>query len=197
MSEEMTVREAAVAGQFYAGTRESLIKQIESCYEHPLGPGAVPSPLETPLKRPCGFVVPHAGYVYSGPVAAHAYAAMHNANQLAVVGRLDDAAAQIANGTEQARRERNAMALDIWTNIDAWVHLAAGRLSAARAATESLPPPQPTGATELNMLRMVILAEVAARTDDRNLLQQMANDVFVLATQALQFLELLVGVCKA
>ncbi len=76
MSEEKTVREAAVAGQFYAGTRESLIEQIESCYEHPLGPGAVPSPLETPLKHPCGFVVPHAGYVYSGHVAAHAYAAM-------------------------------------------------------------------------------------------------------------------------
>jgi DNA-binding CsgD family transcriptional regulator len=107
---------------------------------------------------------------------AHAYAAMHYANQLAVVGRLDDAAAQIANGTEHARRERNAMALDIWANIDAWVHLAAGRLSAARAAAESLPPPQPTGATELNMLRMVILAEVAVHTDDRNLLQQMAND---------------------
>jgi DNA-binding CsgD family transcriptional regulator len=107
---------------------------------------------------------------------AHAYAAMHYANQLAVVGRLDDAAAQIANGTEHARRERNAMALDIWANIDAWVHLAAGRLSAARAAAESLPPPQPTGATELNMLRMVILAEVAVHTDNRNLLQQMAND---------------------
>src|SRR6201982_521270 len=56
------------------------------------------------------------------------------------------------------------------------VHLAAGRLSAARAATESLPPPQRTGATELDVLRMVVLAEVAVRTDDRNLLQQMVND---------------------
>ena len=107
---------------------------------------------------------------------AHGYAAMHNANQLAVVGRLDDAAAQIANGTEQARRESNAMALDIWANIDAWVHLAAGRLSAARTAAESLPRPQRPGATDLDMIRMVILAEVAVHTDDRNLLQQMAND---------------------
>ncbi|WP_424080123.1 ATP-binding protein [Mycobacterium sp.] len=107
---------------------------------------------------------------------AHAYAAMHNANQLAVVGRLDDAAAQIANGTEHARRERNAMALDIWANIDAWVHLAAGRLSAARAAVESLRPPERPGATDLDMIRMALLAEVAVHTDDRNLLQQMEID---------------------
>ena len=68
------------------------------------------------------------------------------------------------------------MALDIWATVDGIVHLAAGRLSAARAAIESLPPPPRTGATELDMIRMVILAEVAARTDDRNLLQQMVND---------------------
>ena len=39
---------------------------------------------------------------------------IHYANLLAVVGRLDDAAAQVADGTEQARREGNAMALEIW-----------------------------------------------------------------------------------
>jgi DNA-binding CsgD family transcriptional regulator len=68
------------------------------------------------------------------------------------------------------------MALDVWAIFGGSVQLAAGRLSAARAAVESLPPPQPTGATELDMIRMVTLAEVAARTDDRNLLQQMVND---------------------
>jgi DNA-binding CsgD family transcriptional regulator len=108
--------------------------------------------------------------------AAHDLAANHYAILLAVVGRLDDAAAQIADGTEQARRERNAMALDMWATIDGVVHLTAGRLSAARAATESLPRPERTGATEPDMIRIVILAEVAARTDDRNLLQQMVND---------------------
>jgi DNA-binding CsgD family transcriptional regulator len=89
---------------------------------------------------------------------------------------LDDAAAQVADGTQQARRERNVMALDTWATIDGMVHLAAGRLSAARAATESLPGPERTGVTPLDMIRMVILAEVAMRTDDRNLLQQMVND---------------------
>jgi DNA-binding CsgD family transcriptional regulator len=105
------------------------------------------------------------------------WAAIHCAHLLAVVGRLADAAAQVADGKEQARREGNAMALAMWAPVDGVVHLAAGRVSAARAAIESLPPPQRTGVTELDMIRMVILAEVAARTDDRNLLQQMVNDV--------------------
>jgi DNA-binding CsgD family transcriptional regulator len=68
------------------------------------------------------------------------------------------------------------MALDIWATLDGVVHLTAGRLSAARAAAESLPRPARTGATETDILRMVVLAEVAARTDDRDLLQQMVND---------------------
>jgi DNA-binding CsgD family transcriptional regulator len=112
----------------------------------------------------------------SGVTAAHDLAAIHYAYLLAVVGRLDDAAAQVAEGTQQARREGNAMALDIWATWDGVVHLIAGRLSAARAAAESLPRPQRTAVTELDMIRTVILAEVAARTDDRTLLQQMVND---------------------
>src|SRR6185312_6220909 len=112
----------------------------------------------------------------SGVTAAHDLAANHYAILLAVVGRLDDAADRVADETEQARRKGNAMALDMWATIDGVVHLTAGRLSAARAATESLPPPQATGVTEPDMIRIVILAEVAARTDDRNLLQQMVND---------------------
>jgi DNA-binding CsgD family transcriptional regulator len=112
----------------------------------------------------------------SGVTAAHDLAALNYPFLLAVVGRLDDAAAQVADGIEQARREGNAMALAIWATIDGVVHLSAGRLSAARAAAESVPPPQRAGVTELDMLRMVILAEVAARTDDRMLLQQMVND---------------------
>jgi DNA-binding CsgD family transcriptional regulator len=55
--------------------------------------------------------------------------------------------------------------------MDGIVHLTAGRLSAAR-----LPAPHRTIMTELDMIRMVILTEVAARTDDRTLLQQMVND---------------------
>jgi DNA-binding CsgD family transcriptional regulator len=112
----------------------------------------------------------------SGVTAAHDLAAIHYALMLAVVGRLDEAAARVADGTEQARREGNAAALATWAMFDGMVHFTAGRLCAARAAVESLPPPQPTAVTESDMIRMVILAEVAARTDDRSLLQQMVND---------------------
>jgi DNA-binding CsgD family transcriptional regulator len=108
--------------------------------------------------------------------AAHDLATIHYAGMLAAVGRLDDAAARVADGIERARRERNAMALDIWATNDGVVHLAAGRLAAARAATESLPRPRRTGVTVPDMIRMLVLAEVAVRTDDRNLLQQMVND---------------------
>jgi DNA-binding CsgD family transcriptional regulator len=112
----------------------------------------------------------------SDPTAASHLAVMHYPLLLGVVGRSDDAAAQIAEGTAQARREGNAMALDLWATIHGIVLLTAGRLSAARAAAESVPTPARTGAGELNMMRMVILADVAARTDDRNLLQQMVNE---------------------
>ena len=112
----------------------------------------------------------------SDATAAHDLAALYYAMLLAVVGRLDDAAARVADGTEQARREGNAMALDMWAPVDGVVHLAAGRLSAARAVTESLARPERAGVSEQDMVRMVVLAEVAARTDDRNLLQQMVND---------------------
>ena len=111
----------------------------------------------------------------SDATAAHDFAAIQYASLLAVVGRMDDAAARVADGTEQARRAGNVMALAIWATFDGVVHLTAGRLSAARAAAESLPAPQRTGVTELDMVRMVILAEVAVRTDDRNLLQRIVN----------------------
>src|SRR6201998_4263341 len=112
----------------------------------------------------------------SDATAAHDLAAIHYPMLLAVVGRLDDAAAQVADHIEQARREANMMGLAIWAALDGFVHLAAGRLSAARAAAESLPRPERAGVTPLDILRMVILTEVAARTDDRTLLQQMVND---------------------
>src|ERR1700752_265236 len=73
----------------------------------------------------------------SDVTAAHDLAANHYANLLALVGRLDDAAAQVADGIEEARRAGNAMALAIWPTDDGVVHLTAGRLSAARAAIES------------------------------------------------------------
>jgi len=105
----------------------------------------------------------------AGDMTAHHLAAIHLANLLAVVGRVEDAAALVAGRTEKSQKERDGMALHIWGLTAGVVHLAAGRLSAARAALEWLPTPDRTGSTFVDARRMVILAEVAARTDDRTL----------------------------
>ncbi len=71
-----SVRRPAVAGQFYEGTREGLEASLRACFLHPLGPGALP---ELDLTGPAeidAIVSPHAGYMFSGPAAAHAYAAL-------------------------------------------------------------------------------------------------------------------------
>ena len=69
------MRYPAVAGAFYEGAKPALLRQIERCYTSPLGPGGLPQPREGP-RRLVGLVCPHAGYQYSGPVAAHSYAAL-------------------------------------------------------------------------------------------------------------------------
>jgi len=67
------VRHPCQAGAFYAGTAEALKRQIEKCFLHELGPRKIPSVTEAGPRRIVGLVSPHAGYMYSGPVAAHAY----------------------------------------------------------------------------------------------------------------------------
>src|SRR2546422_289054 len=76
------MRYPAVAGAFYERSREALLRQIRECYTHPLGPGRVPQ-VQRAERRIVGLVVPHAGYAYSGPIAAHSYAEL-----AAEVGRL-------------------------------------------------------------------------------------------------------------
>ncbi len=76
------MRPPAVAGQFYAGSESALEEQIERCYTHELGPGRVPKVQSGPRKL-LGLVSPHAGYQYSGPVAAHGF------SRLAADGRPD------------------------------------------------------------------------------------------------------------
>jgi AmmeMemoRadiSam system protein B len=69
----MKTRRPAVSGMFYAGTVEELEEQIGWCYKHELGPGTIPQVNEKGPRLVVATVVPHAGYYYSGPVAAHAY----------------------------------------------------------------------------------------------------------------------------
>ena len=62
----MTTRPPAVAGTFYEASAEGLRRQVEGCYR------AISSAERQPF---IGGVVPHAGLMYSGSVAAAFYAA--------------------------------------------------------------------------------------------------------------------------
>jgi len=65
------IRRPAVAGVFYERNPDSLKKQIEWCFKHELGPGKIPEMGNN--RNIKGVMAPHAGYVYSGPIAAHSY----------------------------------------------------------------------------------------------------------------------------
>lgn len=70
-----SIRAPAVAGQFYEGTPDGLRDQIESTFEHDVGPGEIPSVGDGHCEI-YGLVSPHAGYPYSGPIAAHGFGAL-------------------------------------------------------------------------------------------------------------------------
>lgn len=81
----MRVRHPTQAGLFYAGTRASLIKEVEDSFLHRFGPGKLPKVAEEGARLIVAVVCPHAGYMYSGAVAANSY------YSLALDGKLDTA----------------------------------------------------------------------------------------------------------
>ena len=62
----MYIRPPAVAGTFYEGSPDRLRKQVDACFS-----ANPPAPAK---ERMIGAVVPHAGLMYSGHVAAAIYA---------------------------------------------------------------------------------------------------------------------------
>lgn len=65
----MQVRTPAVAGMFYPSEKNKLTKLIEDCFLHKFGPGKKPpKKLENKI---FGVICPHAGFVYSGPIACN------------------------------------------------------------------------------------------------------------------------------
>ena len=69
-----TIRRPTVAGQFYEGDADALRAQIKNCFLHDLGPRKLPAVnLRNHPRNIVGMICPHAGYMYSGPVAASAY----------------------------------------------------------------------------------------------------------------------------
>lgn len=67
MGATLEIRAAAVAGQFYPEEPKRLSREVARLCE-----AVPPGPPES--QPPKAFLVPHAGYAYSGPIAATAYA---------------------------------------------------------------------------------------------------------------------------
>lgn len=70
------MRRPAVAGQFYPGSERELRDLLSR-----LAPGEPRKKIKA-----CGIVVPHAGYVYSGGVAADVYASIEGAPTFVLLG---------------------------------------------------------------------------------------------------------------
>ncbi len=72
----MKIRPPAVAGSFYDIERERLKKQVKACFNRPLGPKKIKE------EKVVAAIVPHAGFTYSGPVAAWSYSRIPKANYI-------------------------------------------------------------------------------------------------------------------
>jgi len=70
------MRQPAVAGQFYPLNPEYLEEELKRCFKG----------LEIRERDVLGAVCPHAGYVYSGKVAASAYATLPKADTYVLIG---------------------------------------------------------------------------------------------------------------
>ena len=67
----MQIRTPAVAGMFYPNEKNKLVKLIEDCFVHILGPEK--NFQKNDGKKIFGVICPHAGFVYSGPIACHSF----------------------------------------------------------------------------------------------------------------------------
>src|SRR4030042_1498871 len=65
----MQIRKAVVAGQFYPGDRETCLAHIRECLP-------AKAPAEALPERPVAGIVPHAGWTFSGALAAQVFSAI-------------------------------------------------------------------------------------------------------------------------
>ena len=117
---------------------------------------------------------------------AHMVATIQRVSLFSAIGRVDDAAAEVAAHVAKEHRVRSAMLLHIWKVFEGLVEFSAGRLSTARDAIESIPQEARSGATELNQVGRFVLMLVAVFTGDRKLLHQMvfeARDAYATGSR--------------
>jgi AmmeMemoRadiSam system protein B len=66
-------RAPVVAGAYYPDDGAALAAAVEASFLSPRGPGRLPVHKRASSRSVRAVVVPHAGYVFSGPIAARAY----------------------------------------------------------------------------------------------------------------------------
>jgi AmmeMemoRadiSam system protein B len=69
----MKIRRPTQAGAFYERNAEALKTQVENCFLQELGPKKRPEVDKNGPREVIGLICPHAGYMFSGAVAANAY----------------------------------------------------------------------------------------------------------------------------
>jgi AmmeMemoRadiSam system protein B len=103
------IRPTAVAGSFYPAEAEELSRLLDECFDSsPSGPQGRKTASPTLI----GALVPHAGYVYSGPCAAHLYACLDNSIKRVI----------LLGVNHHARGHRAALSpADFWQTPLGWV----------------------------------------------------------------------------
>jgi MEMO1 family protein len=137
------IREAAVAGSFYPADAAELREMVQRMLDMSAGPAA--------LGVPQALVVPHAGYVYSGPVAAAAYALLYRqrrryrrvlllgpAHQVPLSGMALSSADAFRTPLGDVPLDRPLIATLVATLGDVSRHTAVGVLDAAHRSEHSL-----------------------------------------------------------
>ncbi|MCM8783755.1 MAG: AmmeMemoRadiSam system protein B [Candidatus Omnitrophica bacterium] len=75
MEDNNFIRPPYVAGQFYPGQKEPLIKLLDKLIEHDIS-----------KEKIMGIVSPHAGYIYSGPVAGAGFSKVIIPEKIVLIG---------------------------------------------------------------------------------------------------------------
>jgi hypothetical protein len=123
------IRKPAVAGSFYPDNSDELNQMIQSCFTHEFGPNS--NPPKKSLEHVFGVICPHAGYMYSGPIASHSYyeissqefdlAVIIGPNHLAIgskIATMSDAKWQTPLGISEVDGESANELVDMTDNIE-------------------------------------------------------------------------------
>ena len=98
------LRRPAVAGRFYPEETSVLAAKVDDLLANALREQRAARTTDTDTEAPKAIVAPHAGYVYSGAVAAQVYARVDSARARTLAGRAPAAAGERDRAAEELER---------------------------------------------------------------------------------------------